>query len=36
RRVFKYLSMSIAAKDGFKLKVAEGEFADSEIIVLLG
>ncbi|GJX43205.1 hypothetical protein Tco_0259881 [Tanacetum coccineum] len=32
RRVFKYSSMSIAAKDGFKLKVAEGEFADSEII----
>ncbi|GJV74832.1 zinc finger, RING/FYVE/PHD-type containing protein [Tanacetum coccineum] len=28
--------MTIAAQDGFKLKVDEGEFADSEIIVLLG
>ncbi|GJZ19933.1 ABC transporter E family member 2-like protein [Tanacetum coccineum] len=36
RRVFKYSTMTIAAQYGFKLKVAEGEFADSEIIVLLG
>ncbi|GJS19566.1 ABC transporter E family member 2 [Tanacetum coccineum] len=27
--------MTIAAQDGFKLKVADGEFADFEIIVLL-